>query len=352
MERPYQRFTMAIIFMPISISAFPCFADDAPRSASPVLTFDAERLSIPFQRFTTKDALGRTITAYLSPSPQDSKNPIPVVLWIQGSGSQSLFSKMPDGRISGGMQNLLFGLSKSRFRVLCVEKPGVKFLDSPRPPGTAEKASEEFLREHTLSRWAAANESALAAVWTLPGIDKSLTLVVGHSEGAIVAAKIAADMPQVTHVAPLAAAGPTQLFSLAELAARPRPNDQPGDAEKRRDKVFADWKLVQADPESITKFWMGHPYRRWSSFCQENSVAELLRSKAKVYLAQGVEDQSSYIGELDVVRAELTAHGRDFVVERIAGADHGYRPVKAERAPGKPKEFEDLLDRIVTWFLK
>ncbi len=351
MKRPVQRVTAAMVLASILAPVAHCIADDAPAKDS-ILKFDSEHLNIPFERFTTKDSCGRIITAYLSPSPKDSKNALPVVLWIQGSGSQSLFSQLPGGRIGGGMQNLIYGLSKGRFRVLCVEKPGVKFLESPNPPGTAEHASDEFLKEHTLPRWAGANEAALVAIWTVPGIDKSRTLVIGHSEGAVVAARVAADLPQVTHVAPLAGAGPTQLFSLAEIAARPQPVDQPGDADKRRDKVFADWKLIQADPESISKFWMGHPCRRWSTFCQDNSITELLRSRAKVYLAHGAEDQSSYIGDLDVTRAELAAHGRDFVAERIPGADHSYRPSKSERTPGKPKELEELLDRITTWFLK
>ena len=50
--------------------------------------FDPESLPIPFQRFTTTDQHGRTITAYLSRAVKDSKESVPVVLWIQGSGCQ------------------------------------------------------------------------------------------------------------------------------------------------------------------------------------------------------------------------------------------------------------------------
>jgi pimeloyl-ACP methyl ester carboxylesterase len=185
----------------------------------------------------------------------------------------------------------------------------------------------------------------------LPDIDKRRTLVIGHSEGALTAARVAGELPSVTHVAPLASAGPTQLYSLAELAAQPRPDDQPGDADRRRERVYADWQKVLEDPDSVTKFWMGHPHRRWSTFCKHNSVTELLRSKAKIYLAQGAEDRASFIGELDVLRAELAAHGRDVVVERIAGADHGYRTATAGAQSG-PHGFEELFTRILAWFLK
>ena len=43
-------------------------------------------------------------------------------------------------------------------------------------------------------------------------MDAARTLVIGHSEGGIVAAYVAAKLPKVTHVASLAGGGPTQLF--------------------------------------------------------------------------------------------------------------------------------------------
>lgn len=319
-----------------------------PPAASPKKTLDPTELPIPFQRYTTTDQLGRTITFYLSrPPKEDPKSKLPVVLFISGSGSQSLFSKHGD-HISGGLQNILVGQAKKQARIVCVEKPGVKFLDFPARPGSATDSTEEFRREHTLPRWAEANCAAIRAVWTLPDVDSSKTLVLGHSEGALTASFVAAELPQVTHVAPLAGAGPTQLYSLAALAAEPRPGDKPGDAEKRRDHIFEQWKKVLADPESITTYWLGHPHRRWSSFLKYNSTELLLRSKAKIYLAHGTADSASYIGELDVLRAELAAHGRNFVSERLDGLTHGY--AKPNAPPGPPEEMQALFGRILKWF--
>jgi enterochelin esterase-like enzyme/pimeloyl-ACP methyl ester carboxylesterase len=317
---------------------------------TPSVQFDNAPLPFPFQRFTTTDRYGRTITAYLSSPPKEPKGDLPMVLWIGGSGSQSLFHKSPEGSIGGGMQNLLQQLSKGRYRVLCVEKPGVQYLDWPKRPGSAEDASEAFKQEHTLPRWGEANVAALRAVWQLPGIDRKKTLVVGHSEGALTASRVAAELPEVTHVAPLASAGATQLHGLVELAVER--GKTPEEQQKLRDQVYAEWKTVQADPMATNKYWMGHPHRRWTSFCRHTSVQELLRSKADIYLAQGTKDQSSHISELDVVRAELAAHGRHCVVKRIDGVDHGYRPVGKEQAPGPPKEFMALIESVLSWFLK
>jgi len=106
---------------------------DAPR-----LELEAARLAIPYHRYTTEDALGRTITFYLSALPgNDPPARLPVVLIIPGSGCQSVFQKQ-GGRVGGGLQNLLLAEAKGRARVLIVEKPGVKYLDRPPRPGSAE----------------------------------------------------------------------------------------------------------------------------------------------------------------------------------------------------------------------
>jgi len=319
-------------------------AEEPPR-----LEREAARLGVPFDRYTTKDALGRTITFYLSVPP--AKEPAakrPVVLFIPGSGCQSVFRKQGD-RVSGGYHTVLIPEAKGRARLLVVEKPGVSYLDAP-PPGVSldKAASEEFLKEHTLPRWAEANAAAVRAVWALPGVDGTRTLVVGHSEGGLVAARVAAELPRVSHVASLAGGGPTQLFDFVANAARPRPDDKPGDAGRRVQDVFDAWAQIQKDPESITRFWLGHPYRRWSSFLPHSVTEELLRAKARVYVAAGTRDAVIPVAAHDMLVAELRARGRDVTAERLEGADHGFL---TEEMPQPPAGMQAVLGRVLHWFL-
>jgi pimeloyl-ACP methyl ester carboxylesterase len=316
-----------------------CLGDD---SALPKL--EAERLEISFQRYMVKDSFDRTITCYLSRvgKEQDGKK-LPLILFVQGSGCQSLFMKRGD-KIAGGIQNLVLKQAGDQARVLVVEKPGVNFLDSPPRPGSAEGGSEEFLREHTLDRWTEANAAAVRGVWKLEGIDPTRTLVMGHSEGGIVAAAVAAKLPEVTHVASLAGGGPTQLFDLVELRKVPRPDESREEQENRVAAAFDDWKKIQADPESITEFWMGHPYRRWSSFLTRSVVEELKKSKTRIYLAQGSEDKAVSPKSYDIAIAELKTQGRDVTGDYIVGGDHGFR------TEANPDGFTKVIDRVLQWF--
>jgi dienelactone hydrolase len=318
--------------------------EDAP--AKPEVERDSTPLGMPYERYVTKDQFGRRITFYLSPAGKASERQ-PLALIVLGSGCQSAFRKLGD-KVGGGFQNLLLEVGRGRVRVLVVEKPGVKYLDHPQRPGTALGASREFLEEHTLPRWAEANRAAVHAALSLPGVDPQRVLAVGHSEGAIAAARVAAEDHRVTHVASLSGGGPTQLFSLVELVRGGHTGGTPKPAAQADDEVYAEWAKVQADPDSVTKFWMSHPYRRWSSFLKSSVTEELLRSRARVYLAQGTRDTSSPVAGFDVLRAELVARGRDVTAERLEGADHGFR--REGDGPG-PEGMKAVLGRVVEWFL-
>jgi hypothetical protein len=132
------------------------------------------------------------------------------------------------------------------------------------------------------------------------------------------------------------------LFSLAELARRDAP---PGKAALVMQEVYDDWAKVLTKPDSIEDFWMGHPYRRWSTFLKDSVLDELRRSKAKVYLAQGTADLADSIIGFDVMRAALMVESRDVTAERIEGGDHGF-DVK-----GQVGGIQKVFGNIVEWFL-
>ncbi|MGH9721511.1 MAG: alpha/beta hydrolase family protein [Bryobacteraceae bacterium] len=306
-----------------------CFAATVER--------DPADLGVPFSRYTTTDAHGRRITFYLSAG---NGQPQPMAVFVQGSGCDSVFRRAGD-RVAGGYQSVLRSAAKGRALVMAVEKAGVRYLDASQRPGGATGCSQEFLEQHTLPLWAGAINAAIRAALTLVGIDPSGVLVAGHSEGAIVAARVAAGNSQVTHVALLAGGGPTQLFQRAEDA-----RQKGGDA--AAESVYKAWAEIEKDPESTAKFFQGHPYRRWSSFMVTSPIQELLRSNARIYAAQGTRDATVPIVELDVLRAELAAHKRDAVIERIEGADHSLN----KEGQAAPAGMREVLERVVAWFVQ
>jgi dienelactone hydrolase len=76
---------------------------------------------------------------------------------------------------------------------------------------------------------------------------------------------------------------------------------------------------------------------------------ELLRSKAQIYLAHGTRDEVIPVAALDMLVAELRAHGRDVRAERLEGADHGFQTADMPKE-GPPAGMQALLSRVLQWF--
>jgi hypothetical protein len=144
----------------------------------------------PYLRFFTGDAHERKIVFYLSEEPLEAE-PLPLVVYVQGSGSESLF--VPDGdavRANMG-HDVVAGAFRGRARLVIVEKPGVEYL--------ATAASDAFEREHTPERWTEAVHAVLEAARKLPEVAPGKILVVGHEEGGPVASRLVAEYDWVTH---------------------------------------------------------------------------------------------------------------------------------------------------------
>lgn len=308
----------------------------------------------PWIRYFTTDSLGRTITFYVSEEPADGPL-LPVVVFVQGSGSQSIFSPVqtPTGVRVGasGGQGSVGQAAKGKALVVIAEKPGVGFLDRPKTPGSAEEGSKQFREEHTLDRWCEAVNAAMQASMTLPRADRTRVMVEGHSEGGLVACKVAADHPEVTHVAILAGGGPTQLFDLVALAksgALCGGQLPPPECEKQ---VWDQWNEVLKDPMSPDKFFMGHPNRRWTTFLATSPAEELKKTRAHVFIGQGTADKAVAPVGADMLYATLKALGRDVTYAKVDGGDHGFMTLKADGSPD-PAGWQAMHDRVVAWFLE
>ena len=291
----------------------------------------------PFRRYVVAGRDGKRITFYLS-TQQTPSHRVPLIVWVQGTGCSSQFVSV-GGRMSRGLQGVLYSVARGRARVLAVEKPGVEFLDDQPDEGDARTCRPEFLAEYTLDRWATTIADAIGAAQKLPGVDTSKTLVIGHSEGGIVAMRVSNVSPLVTHAASLSGGGPVYLFHMAEFM-----RSKELDPEK---EVYACWSEILKDPDSDTKFCWGQTYRQWSTFMKTSVIAEALKSHALLYFAHGTADAQQTIAGFDVLRAELAAKQRDAVFERIEGADH------ALDLPNQqvPEGLEAVFGRVVDWFL-
>lgn len=307
-----------------------------------------------FKPYTTVDRYGRTIQFYLSKSKanKDPDKELPLVVCIQGSGSQSLFWEMEiSGKkriVSGGPEAVVSRDFGDQVRVLVVEKPGVKFLEQPSRPGSATEGSAEFNREFSLERWTDAIDAAVRSTVQLHGILAQPILALGHSEGGQVACHLAASNPKITHVANMAGSGPTQLYDLLQQARAGDMYDPNATPEERVNALLSDWNKVLKDPNASDKFILGHSHLRWSSFLSTSPIEAILKSNANVFLATGTADKNSFPGSSDAFYAALLARGRTCEYLRIEGANHGFMLPDDKKGAG----WKETNGAAIRWFLQ
>lgn len=292
----------------------------------------------PYVRHTTMDRFGRRITFYVA-GPQGSA-PLPLVVYVQGSGCASLFRRSGTHVAAAAGQAAIAEAWQGKGNLLIVEKPGVPFLNAP---SSCERETE-FNREHSLGRWSEAVEASIRAARQLPIVRHDRLIVIGHSEGGVVAARIAHDLgPMVSHVALLSGEGPTQLYSLIRLARQGLfVRGVSEDADVRAKYVVDQWRAIAADPNNIVRSFAGHSYLRWASFLSTSPLEELAGVTARIYVAAGDKDTNQDPSASDVLYAQLLTRGKDVTYDRVSNADHSFRIPDSNRN-GWREEHEKLV---------
>ncbi|HRX84212.1 MAG TPA: hypothetical protein P5572_04255 [Phycisphaerae bacterium] len=271
----------------------------------------------------------------------------PVLVYVEGSGAQSQFVRMGD-RIGYSVFGLIAQHAGDRYHVATTEKRGVAFGD-PGRRGIAEGASAEYNAHATLAERVADVRLLLDVLLAAPQVDPRKVLVVGHSEGADVAAAAAAEDDRITHVAFLSGGGAAQFFDFFVMCRKQMAAEGASaeDVEKAIGQIEADMRAVLADPESTTRFYQGHAFRRWSTFAMTASADNLLRTRAKLFLAHGTADTSVPIESFDSLIVELLRHGRtDFTERRCVDCDHSF--IKRGDDPSNAP-FLKMLDEVLAW---
>lgn len=298
--------------------------------------------NLPYDKYELENAAD-SLTFYLSVN--SSKEQLPLVVFIQGSGMNSLFSKAESGRIRSEYgHSSLYDISEDKFRCLIVEKPGVQYLQTG--------PSKSFDHKFSLESWAETIVKVISYTLKNEQIAKDKVLVIGHSEGGLVASRVARLLnDQVSNVAILAGEGPTQLYSLYKFAAdgtffNTKEHNMPSAAE-RVNYLERTWKEIVSNPNNTEKKFMGFTYLRWSSMLSTSVMEEVAHFDNKILLVQGTDDKNVHSETAIISFTTLLSKGKDVQLEMIENADHSFT------ISGKPSldGWKLTLTKVIDWFL-
>lgn len=269
---------------------------------------------------------------------------LPLIVYIQGSGNASLFKKDDAGYILPTSGHISWAYeAEDKAKLLIIEKPGINYLNQ-------NETNPAFDKLFSLESWAKRIETTIRFIISKEKIDTTRMMIAGHSEGGIVAARVAKEMNgSITHVSILAGEGPSQLYSLYAFAESGVFFNASGfTAGQRIDSLQTVWKNILADPLSVEKKFWRFTYLRWSTFLKTSVFEELATFNRKVLVMQGDEDKNVSPESAKFLYTSLLSKGKKVTLEMIRGADHSFNIESNKEIDG----WAVTIKKSIDWFLK
>lgn len=169
----------------------------------------------------------------------------------------------------------------------------------------ASKPSPAYHAKNYLSQLVKDQTEFVANVLSTEDVSARRVVILGLSEGAVVASAVAARSPHVTHLAVVGDGGmkPIDAFRIWG----------------RRHNVDIDamYKAVTEDP-ALNKFALGpYTYRYWAEMLGADPMEDLRRLDIPLFFAMGEKDDSVPIESLDLLRDAFTRLGKRNLTTRI-----------------------------------
>lgn len=254
----------------------------------------------------------------------------------------------------------MIALTKDDYHFVMIDKPGFDFCDTVPVegddiPNLFENYQAPAYYHETLSlQWRVNSIKAVITYLIKNGYHDGTKIVTwGFSEGGQVVPKLADEDKRVTHVVSVVGAGLNQFYdfitSVRTRIAKGEISHQQGQLEI--DELNTIFKAIYADPNSASKFFAGHTYKRWASFCSDVPLEHLSRLTIPIYMVVGSADNNSPIYGLDYVPLEFSRLGKkNLIYEVCVGCDHFQTIVES----GDEKELgknigQEINERILAW---
>ena len=268
-----------------------------------------------------------------------------VLLYVQGSGAFPLYQIKREGK-SLWQSGVPFDLQTitNEFAFVLISKRGIPFCTKFGEPYNVPKI---YYDNESLENRANRVSRVIDELFTINLVNPNKIVVIGHSEGSDVVAKLGTINDKITHIGYWAGGANTQwfdftLFIRKEVLKGKITEEQ---AASRMDSLFVKFKEIVTKPDSTDDFWEDNSYRRWYKF-SEPPIENLLKINVPIFVAHGTEDQAVPIESVYLIPIEFIRHNKNNLTFKVyPDLDHGF---EKELENG---EFEDHWDDVFREFM-
>ncbi|MHC4146164.1 MAG: alpha/beta hydrolase family protein [Planctomycetota bacterium] len=249
---------------------------------------------------------------------------------------------------------------REQYHVAFMGKAGTPFCDtvkvdeiSPLKNLEDYQPSQEYIKKCGMEWEVRASSTVIDLLCRTLPVSEKRVIAIGFSEGGHLAVKLAAENKKVTHLVSVISNGLNQFYSSIINrridAATGKITHQEAQAEI--DKLFAVYKEIYSDPHNTEKWYYGHPYQRWGSFCGDIPLEHLTKLGIPILLLNGSSDRNNPILQSDYVMLEFLRLGKTNLTYHVfPGCDHWFNEVVVKE--GKEKRIshrEEAFSMIFDW---
>ena len=246
------------------------------------------------------------------------------------------------------------------FHVAFMAKAGTPFCDTvevekidPMKNLEEYRPSDEYVQKSGMEWEMQAGKLVIDDLCERLFIEGDRIIAIGISEGGLLASRLASEDNRITHLVSVISTGLNQFFSSIinrrmDAAAGRLTHEE---AQREAESLFAVYKDIYADPGSTDKWYYGHPYRRWGSFCNFIPVEHLVRLDIPILLVNGTEDRSSPILQSDYIMLEFIRRGKSNLTYHVVpGMGHSLHGVVVEDGKEKTVSYRaEVFETIKDW---
>ncbi len=250
---------------------------------------------------------------------------LPTMLVVQIEESALQIGTVPPDQIYAFSDN---------YHVAFIGRPGTPFCDTMQveeinPLQNLEdyQPSVEYIEKCGMEWEIQASSVVIDTLCRTLRISGDKIVAIGYSEGGIIVTRLAAENNRVTHLVNVISTGLNQFYS--SIINR-RMDAAMGimthqEAQAAVDSLFAVYERIYSDPDNTDKWYEGHPYKRWGSFCDYIPLEDLVKLDIPILFVNGSNDRSSPILQADYVKLEFIRLGKtNLTYHVLPGSDHWF----------------------------
>ena len=275
---------------------------------------------------------GENVDLLIASKRGEENNKKPLFFFCQGSMPQPLIKYDDQGPYG------IFPFSKdsleNHYHVVIVGKPGVPLIAHKDELGanfmyfdSTGKIPTNYADNNLPDYYVNRNKAIIRFLRKQDWVAKDKLIVAGHSEGSTVAAKMAVEIPWVTH---LIYAGGNPMGRIMAIVQRSRSFESDTDSTHFGEREFEYWERVVANKESLDAS-QGDTHKATYEFSSP-AFDNLMKLKIPVLVCYGTKDWSAPFNDYLKVEA-IRQNKTNLDFKAYIGTEHNFFPVKEDGTP-------------------